>query len=88
MRRTQLYLEDDLWKALHTHARREKTTVSALVRKATRERYLSEPEERRRAMRAIVGLWKDRIDLPDTEQYVRNLRNDDRLERLERPKKQ
>jgi hypothetical protein len=29
-----------------------------------------------------VGIWKDRDDLPETEQYVRSLRDDDRLERL------
>ena len=40
MRRTQMYLEDDLWSALHARARAEKTTVSELVRNAIRERYL------------------------------------------------
>ena len=39
-------------------------------------------EERRAAMMAIVGLWKDRTDLPDTETYIRNLRKDTRLKRL------
>jgi hypothetical protein len=39
-------------------------------------------EERRAAMMAIVGIWKDRTDLPDTETYIRNLRNGSRLERL------
>lgn len=42
----------------------------------------TELEERRTAMMAIVGLWKDRTDLPDTETYIRNLRGGDRLERL------
>jgi hypothetical protein len=31
-------------------------------------------EERRAAMMGIVGLWKDRADLPETETYIRNLR--------------
>jgi hypothetical protein len=39
-------------------------------------------EERKAAMMGIVGLWKDRTDLPDTETYVRNLRGGTRLERL------
>ena len=39
-------------------------------------------EERRAAMIAAIGVWKDRSDLPDTETYIRNLRDDDRLERL------
>ena len=83
MKRTQLYLDDNLWNALHNRARTEKTTISHLVRQAARERYLGNLAERREAMEAIVGIWKDRTDLPDsTEEYVRSLRRDTRLERL------
>jgi len=39
-------------------------------------------EERYAALMGIVGLWKDRTDLPDTETYIDNLRGGDRLERL------
>lgn len=82
MKRTQLYLEDELWSALHAQARREKTTVSDLVRRAARERYMGGVEQRARAMQAIVGMWTDRSDLPDTESYIRGLRRGDRLKRL------
>ncbi len=83
MRRTQLYLDDDLWNALQARARREGTTISALVRQAARERYLGNLDERREAMKALVGIWKDRPDLPEsTEEYVRSLRRDTRTERL------
>lgn len=83
MRRTQLYLDDDLWNALHAQARSQGTTISDLVRKAARERYLGNLDERREAMMALVGIWKDRTDLPDsTEEYIRNLRRDTRMERL------
>ena len=83
MKRTQLYLDDDLWNALHARARNEGTTISALVREAARQRYLGDLDERRKAMLAFVGIRKDRTDLPDsTEEYVRSLRRDTRLERL------
>ena len=82
MKRTQLYLDDDLWEALHTQAILGGTSISDLVRVAARDRYMGNLEERRAAMMGIVGLWKDRTDLPDTETYIRNLRDDDRLERL------
>jgi len=84
MKRTQLYLDDDLWSALHSQAKREKTTVSDLVRRAVRERYLGGREERARAMQAFVGIWKDRPEFDDVEKYVRNLRGGDRLERIRR----
>jgi hypothetical protein len=82
MKRTQLYLDDDLWEALHAQAILGGTSISELVRVAARDRYMGNLEERRAAMMGIVGLWKDRTDLPDTETYIRNLRDDDRLERL------
>ena len=84
MRRTQLYLDDDLWSVLHLRARREKTTVSDLVRQAARERYLGGLDERGRAMKAVVGIWKDRPEFEDSVDYVSKLRRDDRLKRLEK----
>jgi hypothetical protein len=39
-------------------------------------------EERRAAMMGIVGLWKDRTDIEDSEAYIRNMRDDNRMERL------
>jgi len=81
MKRTQLYLEDDLWKALHIRASQSGETVSEMVRRALREKYLG-TAGRRDAMQTFVGIRKGRRDLPDTETYVRQLRKGDRLERL------
>ena len=82
MRRTQLYLDDDLWRALHNRAMQEGTTISELVRQAARKQYVGDLEERRKAMLAFVGAGRDRDDLNDSEAYIRNLREDNRLERL------
>ena len=38
--------------------------------------------DRRNALLSAVGLWKDRTDLLDTSQYVRELRKGDRLKRI------
>jgi hypothetical protein len=82
MRRTQLYLHEDVWKALHIRSRQQRTTISELVRQAVREKYGSSPASRRQAMQAIVGLRKNRKDLRDSEAYVRRLRKGKRLRRL------
>jgi predicted transcriptional regulator len=82
MKRTQLYMEDDVWKALQIRAKQSKSTISELVRQAVREKYLDKKSERREAMLSAIGLWKNRTDLPDTETYVRSLRDDDRLKRI------
>ena len=82
MRRTQLYLDDQLWNALHARARSEKTTISELVREAVRERYLGSREERMNAMKMFVGSGKDRSGPLDAVEYVRDLRRGGRLDRL------
>jgi Arc/MetJ family transcription regulator len=84
VRRTQLYLDEDLWTTLRLRSRQEGTTVSELVRKAVRERYLGKSDERKRAMQAFVGIRKDRSDMNDPESYIRELRRGSRLERLSR----
>ena len=82
MKRTQLYLHEDIWRALHIRSRQQRTTISELVRQAVRDKYGSSPTSRKEAMQAIVGLWKNRKDLPDSETYVRRLRKGKRLRRL------
>lgn len=82
VRRTQLYLDDQLWGALHARARSEKTTVSELVRQAVRERYLGNLERRRAAMQNFVGIHKAHAEDRNARVEVRSLRRGARLDRL------
>lgn len=85
MKRTQLYLQEDLWKLLHIRSRQQGRSVSDLVRDAIQEKYGMSREARREALRGIIGLWKDRDDLPDsTSTYVRELRREKRPRRIKR----
>ena len=83
MRRTQLYLDEDLWQALHVQSRETRKTISELVREAVRERYLSTADSRKEAMSAFAGMWKDRPEFDDSEAYVRSLRQGRRLQRIQ-----
>jgi hypothetical protein len=82
VRRTQLYLDDQLWSVLHVQARSQGTTVSELVREAVRDRYLGNLDERKVAMQGIVGIRKGRAEKLDAVEQVRALRKGHRLERL------
>jgi hypothetical protein len=82
VKRTQLYLDDDLWQALHNRARSEGTTISEMVRQAARERYLPDMAQRREAMQAFIGTRKDRPEFRNPVAYVRGLRRGARTERL------
>jgi metal-responsive CopG/Arc/MetJ family transcriptional regulator len=82
VRRTQLYLDDQLWGALHARAQREKTTVSELVRQAVRERYIGNLDRRKAAMQSFVGIRKADREDRDACMEVRRLRRGSRLDRL------
>ena len=84
MKRTQLYLEDDLWAALHVRSRQSGLSISELVRQAIRDRYFDSQIKRREAMQGVVGIRRDRPDVEDTDSYVRRLRKGTRLKRIER----
>ena len=82
MKRTQLYLDEDIWKALHIQSRQRRTSISDLVRQAIRDRYISSSADRSKAMQALVGMWRDRDEIRDTEEHVRRLRRGKRLARI------
>jgi hypothetical protein len=82
VRRIQLYLDDQLWGALHARARSEKTTISELVRQAVRERYLGDHEQRMIAMQRFVGTRKSSSDTIGSAEEIRRLRRGTRLDRL------
>ncbi len=82
MRRTQLYLDDHLWNALHARARSEKTTISELVRASVREHYFGKSDQRAKAMQEFIGIRKDSPETVDSTAYVRTLRRGQRLDRL------
>lgn len=77
-----MYLDDQLWGALHARARREKTTLSELVRQAVRERYLGDREQRRAAMQRFVGIRKSHTESAGSTEEVRRLRRGSRLDTL------
>jgi hypothetical protein len=77
-----IYLEEQLWSALHARARSEKTTISELVRQAVRERYFGGLERRAKAMFDFVGSRKAAAGAPDATSEIRALRRGVRIDRL------
>ena len=83
MKRTQLYLDEDMARRLETLSRQKGVTVSELVRSGLREHYLRGTETDKAALaRNLTGLWRDRADLENIRAAVRRLRRGTRLKRL------
>ena len=82
MIRTQLYLDEAIHARLRDLARKQKRTISELVREALLRAYgVGGPEERLETLKAIRGLWQDREDMASSRAYVRRLRSDTRRKR-------
>lgn len=79
MRRTQLYLDEEMSRTLTAESRRRGTTVSALVREAVAAAY-GRPAagDRHAVIQRIAGVWADRDDIGDTDAFVRGLRRSTR----------
>ena len=83
MKRTQLYLDDDMARILATVSRQRGATISELVRECVREKFGQTGVLDKAAMaRRLAGIWKDRADLGDTRRFVRRLRKGTRRRRL------
>ena len=85
MVRTQLYLDEAIHARLRDLARKQKRTISELVREALLRAYgAGSPDERLDTLKAIRGLWQDREDMTSSRAYVRRLRSDTRRKKRSR----
>ena len=84
MRRTQISLTSEQWHDLHLIGEQEGVSVAELIRRAVDKTYRSKTDKQsfRAALEGIAGLWKDREDIGDIEEYVRAGRKDTRAKRL------
>ena len=84
VKRTQLYMDDEIIDRLKELGERRGTTMSALVRDAVRQTYFQFqlPENWRKLLKSAEGSWKDEPGRPDPDRYIRELRKDSRPQRL------
>ena len=79
MKRTQIYLDEELIDILRIESKLRKKKVSMLIRETLRDKYLNKNKKIVLLERA-AGIWKDR-DI-NTDEYVRALRKSNRLKEL------
>jgi uncharacterized protein YajQ (UPF0234 family) len=83
MKRTQLYLDEEMAKMLATLSRQKRRSVSDLVRESLQERYMSGKTLDKAALaRQIGGIWKNRKATQDVDVVIRELRKGKRIKRL------
>ena len=83
MKRTQIYLTNEQWRELSVLSANESVPVSELIRRAIDHVYKRlGNDDFDQALDAFVGMWKDRTDLGSTDDFVRSLRKNTRMERF------
>lgn len=79
MKRTQIYIDDQLNEALKRQSKIQKKNVSQIIRDILREKLLHH-KNKASVISDFAGMWADR-DF-DTEKYIRELRSTNRLKRI------
>jgi hypothetical protein len=83
MKRTQLYLDEEMAKMLSTLSRQKGRSISDLVRESLQEKYMSGKSlDKGTLARQISGIWEKRKDLQNIDVVVRELRKGKRTKRL------
>ncbi|MEW6701153.1 MAG: CopG family transcriptional regulator [Bacteroidota bacterium] len=79
MKRTQIYIDDELHRILIMESKHKRKRMSNLIREALREKYMNQ-EKRLHRLDSIVGIWKDRSF--NVDKFIRDLRKDNRRKRI------
>ena len=83
MKRTQLYLDEEMARTLAALSRQEGKTVSELVRESVEDKYMAKRQIDKSALaRQLSGVWRERNDLKDIGRFLRKLRRGARLKRF------
>ncbi len=83
MKRSQVYLLDNQWQKLIALSKQHRESVAQLIRAAIDKVYEKKNDiDFELALRKGFGIWKKRTDIGNTDNYVRMLRTDKRINRL------
>ena len=74
MKRTQIYIDEEILDYLKMESKIKGVTISEIIRESIKDRKTQNTEKLLNALDAVAGIWKRRRF--DTEKYIRRLRKD------------
>jgi len=77
MKRTQIYLDEDIFAVLERESKVTKKSISELIRESIHEKYSYNSGKIIKHLKAVFGIWSDK-DI-DVDTYIRNIRKDRKL---------
>ena len=76
MKRTQIFLDDDIYKFLKEESKKTGKTISKLIREKLRKEIKQNSENLLKNMQHIAGIWSYQME--DVDNFIRNLRKGER----------
>ncbi|RUM56893.1 MAG: CopG family transcriptional regulator [Persephonella sp.] len=80
MKRTQIYLDEDIYNYLKEESLKTGKTISELIREKIRKEIEQNKNNLLQAIREVAGLWSDRTE--DVDNFVRELRKGSRIDSI------
>ncbi len=77
MKRTQIYLDEEIFSILKRESETRHKTISEIVRNSIDDRYRADTYSLKKKLSTIFGIWRNRKLTPDA--YIRNLRKDRKI---------
>jgi negative regulator of replication initiation len=80
LKRTQIYLDEEIYKYLVEESKKTGKSISELIREKLRKEINENAQRLIENIRKTSGIWKNRNF--DTENYIRNLRKGNRIDSI------
>ena len=77
MKRTQIYIDENIYSYLEKESKIKRTSISKIIRESIQERMSGKTLKIIKSMERVSGIWKDR-DF-DVDKYIRTARKDRKL---------
>ncbi len=74
MKRTQIYIDDDIFSFLEKESKTVHRSISEIIRESIKEKYQYQSNVLIKRMNAVFGIWKKKN--LDVNKYIRTMRKD------------
>ncbi len=78
MKRTQIYLDEELYKYLKEESKKTGKSISELIREKLKKEINQNKENLLKTIRETAGIWSYQTE--DVENYIRNMRKGKRVD--------
>jgi len=74
MKRTQIYIEDNIFSFLEKESKIVHRSISEIIRESIKEKYQHKHNVLLKRLNSVYGIWKNKN--MDVDKYIKNLRKD------------